>query len=132
MKTSHLQTTTTTILFSSALISAAILAGCSKSGFGASSALDPAKVPKEVSQAFAKSPEEAQQAASNCVAALQDQDTTAAFAQLQKLKAQNDLTPQQRAIVVKAMQTTFKQLQTAADHGDAKAETAIHQYVSTR
>jgi hypothetical protein len=114
------------------LVCAALLAGCSKSGVGASGALDPAKVPGAVNRAFAKAPEETKLAASNCVAALQNQDTSVAFLQLQQMNQQPDLTPQQHFVVAKAMQTTFKQLQTAADHGDTQAQTVMHQYLSTR
>lgn len=123
---------TITAFLSSGLVLVAALAGCSKSGGGGSSALDPAKVPVAVSQAFATSPEETKQAASNCVSALQNQDTSAAFVQLEQMNQQRDLTPQQRAVVAKAMQTTFKQLQTAAAQGDAKAQAVMHQYLSTR
>ena len=120
------------LLLSTALVGVALLAGCSKSGMGSSGAMDPAKVPVAVSKAFAKAPEAAQLAASNCVSALQNQDTCAAFLQLQQMNQQPDLTPQQHQVVAKAMQATFTQVQAAADHGDTKAQAVMHQYLSTR
>lgn len=102
-----MQSQSNSVFLSSVLALAAILSGCSKSGGGAAG-LDPAQVPVAVSQAFDKSPEDTKQSASNCVAALQDQDMTAAFLQLQQINEQSDLTPQQRTVVAKAMQTTFK------------------------
>jgi hypothetical protein len=44
----------------------------------------------------------------------------------------SDLTPEQRAVVTKAMQAAFKQLQSAAEQGDASAQAVMNNYLSTR
>ena len=108
------------------------LTGCSKFGSNPPQALDSSKIPATVSKAFAKSPEETRQAAASYVSAFEGQDVPAAFLQLRKVSAQNDLTPEQRTVVARAMQTTFKQLQTAAQKGNAAAQSVMHQYVSSR
>lgn len=114
-----------------ALMCAAIMSGCSKTG-ASSSVQDPAKIAVAVNQAFAKAPEPAKEAATTYVAAVQSEDGPAAFAQLQRMRAAGDLTPQQREVIAKAMQSTVKQLQSAAQSGNPKAQTVLHQYLSTR
>jgi len=118
--------------FPAALALAVITGACSKSGSKSMEVLDPAKAQAEVSNAFAKSTGDNSQAAVSCVAALQAQDTPAAFAQLRKISSQGDLTPEQRVAVSKAMQSTLVQLQSAAQNGNAAAQAAVRQYISSR
>lgn len=120
------------LLLSGASAIALTLGGCSKSGANVAAGLDPSKVPAVVAGAFESSSGETKQQAASYVEAFQGQDATVSFLQLQKLKAQNDLTPSQRAVLAKAMQTTLKQLQAAAQKGDAGAQSVLHQYLSSR
>lgn len=110
----------------------ALAAGCSKSGPQPQQALDPAKVPAVINQAFQAAPDDSKQQAATFVSAFQGQDTPKAFEQLRKLSQQSNLSVDQRAAVSRAMQTTFQQLQAAAQNGDAAAKAAVHQYLSTR
>lgn len=108
------------------------LAGCSKFGGHGPEGLDPAKIPAAVNQAFASASDEAKSAATNYIAVLRTDDPAAAFAVLRRLRAQKGLTPEQREVVARASQTTFKQLQAAAQNGNASAQAAVRQYLSTR
>ena len=110
----------------------AAVAGCSKSGAGAVHALEPAKIPAAVNGAFSHASADARQDANNYVAALQNQDPAAAFTRLQKIRSRQDLTAEQRSVVIGALQTTFKQMQAAAQNGNHEAQAAMHQYLSTR
>ena len=119
------------IYYSSLFLGAVLLAGCSKSGTSEAD-MEPAKVPMAVSRAFEESSGETKQAAENCVSSLEKQDVPTAFQQLQRISWKSDLTPEQRAVVTKAMQAAFKQLQSAAEQGDASAQAVMNNYLSTR
>jgi hypothetical protein len=108
-----------------------VLAGCSKSGVNAAP-LEESKVASTVTQVFAKAPADTKEEAAACVTAFQGADTSLAFSQLQRMTTETNLTPQQRVVVTKAMQTTFKKLQTAAQNGDSTAEKTVHDYLSSR
>ncbi|HTR40279.1 MAG TPA: hypothetical protein VMH87_01515 [Pseudomonadales bacterium] len=119
-------------IFASPLLVAALAAtGCSKSG-SSPSALTAAELPATVNSAFNKSSDQTKEVEATFVADFQNQDPAAAFAQLQKLRAERDLTPQQQGVVVRAWMTTMQQLQTAAQNGNPSAQTALHQYLSSR
>jgi hypothetical protein len=109
----------------------ALVVGCSKSS-SQPRALEPAKVPTVVNQAFQTAPEDTKQQASSFVSAFQGQDTPKAFEQLKKLSQQSNLSADQRATVARAMQTTIQQLQAAAQSGNQAAKATLHQYLSTR
>jgi hypothetical protein len=109
-----------------------LAAGCSKSGPQSQQALDPAKVPTVINQAFQAAPDDSKQQAAAFVTTFQGQDAPKAFEQLRKLSQQSNLSADQRTAVAQAMQTTFRQLQAAAQNGDAAAKAAVHQYLSTR
>jgi hypothetical protein len=119
------------VYFSSFFMGTALLAGCSKSGTSPAD-MEPAKVSMAVSRAFEKSAGETKQAAEICVNSLEKQDAPTAFQELQKMNQKSDLTPEQRAVVTKAMQATFKQLQSAAEQGNASAQAVMNNYLSTR
>ena len=119
-----------TLLFVPLIAALAALTGCSKSP--AKAGLDPAKVPAAVATAFAKAPEGTREQANECLTAYQSQDPATAFIQLRKLGAKPDLTSEQRAVVSKAMQAAFNQMQAAAQNGNAAARTTMHQYLTTR
>jgi hypothetical protein len=110
---------------------AAAMAGCSRHA-AAPQTLAADKIPAVVNQAFDQAPDETKEQATSYVTALQGQDAPTAFAQLKKLSTENNLNPQQRRVIAQAMQTTFKQLQDAAQNGNAAAKAAMHQYLSTR
>ena len=122
-------------LFQCLLVSVALLlasgTGCSKSGAN-QAILDPSKVPETVNNAFSNAPGETKEAAASCVASFQSQHTAAAFSKLRQMSDRHDLTPQQRQAVAKALQTTFLQMQTAAQNGDTAAQATMHNYLSTR
>jgi hypothetical protein len=107
------------------------LSGCSKPAANVQ-ALDPATLPATVNQAFEKAPDDTKQQATSYVTAFQGQDAPAAFTQLRQLSAQKNLSVEQRAVLAKAMRTTFQQLQASAQNGDAAAKAAMHQYLSSR
>jgi hypothetical protein len=115
-----------------ALISATALAGCSKSGNSTLVALEPSKIPDTMNQAFGKAAPETQQAMATYLADFQAGNTPAAFSELRKMSHQEDLTLEQHVAVAKAFHTTLNQLQTAAKNGDAAAQAAVHQYLSSR
>ena len=94
--------------------------------------MEPAKIAETVTQAFAQSPDETRQAATQIAEAVQSQNSAAAFNELRRLNDQSHLTPAQRETVTKAMQATFKQMQAAAQTGDHAAQAAMHSYLSTR
>jgi hypothetical protein len=114
------------------LASGAMLAGCSRSGSGASAMLPESKVPATVNQAFAKAPVEIKEEAAGAIAAFQGADASLAFAQLQKMSSEPNLTAPERAAVAKAKQVAFLKLQTAAQNGDAAAQSTMNHYLSSR
>ncbi len=111
---------------------AGALAGCSKSGVNSVAVMEPDKVAATVARAFEKAPDHAKQEATNFIAAFQGSEPATAFAQLEKISAETNLTSQQRLAVAKAMQTAFKKMQTAAQSGDSAAQQTMHHYLSTR
>jgi hypothetical protein len=113
------------------LAGTAILTGCSKSGAN-SGMLDESKVASTVTQAFAKAPADTKEEATTCVAAVEGADTSLAFTQLQRMSTETNLTGEQRQVLARAMQATFKKLQTAAQNGDATADKTVHSYLSSR
>jgi hypothetical protein len=113
------------------LAGTAILAGCSNSGAD-SGILDESKVASTVTRAFAKAPADTKEEATTCVAAVEGADTSLAFTQLQRMSTETNLTAEQRQVLARAMQTTFKKLQTAALNGDASADKTMHSYLSSR
>ena len=106
------------------------LTGCSKTR--SQTALDPAKIPETINKTFANAPDATKETASNYVSAFQSQDTSGAFMQLEQMNQDPNLTPQQRQVVAKAMQTTFVKLQAAAQNGDTAAQATMHSYLSAR
>ena len=110
---------------------AIIFSGCSKSN-SSSPMLEPAKIPSTVSQAFQSAPEETKQAVATFVETFQGQDAAGSFNQLRRLSAQENLSAQQREAVAKAMQVTFTKLQESAQKGNTAAQSAMHDYLSTR
>jgi hypothetical protein len=124
MKRNHIQH-----LSFSLMISLPILAGCSKTS---STALAPGKIPTAMNEAFKQSSGDAKAMACECVTACQSQDATTAFVDLQKLSRSQDLTPEQRAVTVRAMAATFQRLRAASENGDPAAQAVLHQYITTR
>jgi hypothetical protein len=124
----------TTFIFQFAMVcfAIALLSGCSHQAATQQQALDAAKIPDTVNQAFAKATDDTKQQATSYVQAFQGQDAPAAFEQLKKLSTENNLSTEQRSVVARAMQTTFQQLQVAAQNGDARAKATMHQYLSSR
>ncbi len=119
------------VLFS-LFLTAGFLAGCSKSGANEQMGLDAAKIPDTVNQVFSNAPASTKQAAASYLSAFQSQDTASAFSQLRQMSQDPNLTPEQRQVVAKAMQTTFLKMQAAAQSGDANAQTTMQKYLSTR
>jgi len=107
-------------------------AGCSKTSSSAPQPLDPAKLPAAVSQAFDQASGQTKEMANNYVSAFQGQDPAAAFLELQKLRAQQNLNSQQQSVLASAMMTTFQQLRISAANGNQSSQSVMHQYLSTR
>lgn len=114
------------------LATSLIMTGCSKAGGRAPDALPPSKVPETMNKTFGGSTDETKDMATTYVSAFQSQDTSAAFAELQRLSRKHDLTLQQRTVVARAMITTIQQLRAAAQSGNQAADSALHQYLSSR
>ena len=115
-----------------ALLSTTALVGCAKHAAVTPPPLDPAVVSATVNHAFETAPDDTKQQATSYVSALQGQDAPTAFNQLQQLRAQKNLNPEQRAAVAQAMRTTFQQLQASAQNGNTAAQAAMHKYLSSR
>lgn len=109
-----------------------LAAGCSKSGAGGPAPLAADQIPTAVNQAFATAPADTRQQVASVVTDAQAKDSSTTFVDLQNLSARPDLTPQQRQIVVRAMQTTFQQVRAEATNGNPAAQKVLHQYISTR
>jgi len=109
-----------------------VAAGCSRSASGPPAALESAKVPATVNTAFSQASGQTKQIETSYVSAFQNQDPTAAFVELQKLRAQHDLNAQQQSVVTRAWMTTMQQLQAAAQNGNQSAQAELQQYISTR
>ena len=113
-------------------LSLLIAAGCSKPGASAPTPLAADKIPDAVNQAFAGAPEETRQQVASVVTDVQAKDSSTAFVDLQSLSARPNLSPLQRQIVVRAMQTTLQQVRSDATNGNPTAQKVLHQYISTR
>ncbi len=113
-------------------LSLLIAAGCSKSGASAPDALAADKIPDAVNQAFAGAADDARQQVASVVTDVQAKDSSTAFVDLQNLSVRPNLTPEQRQVVVRAMQTTLQQVRADATNGNSTAQKVLHQYISTR
>jgi len=111
------------------LLALLLAAGCAKHS---PEALAPEKIPGAINQAFSQATGETKDAAVQAVAACQQHDAIEAFTSMQSLAQQKDLTPEERSIASRAEVTCLKQVQAAAEQGDASAKTLLHQYLSTR
>lgn len=108
-----------------------MIVGCSKSS-NAFVTLAPEQVPTVMNQAFKQSTGETKELANECVAASQNQKSSAAFTKLEQLARQSNLTPEQRATAARAMAATFKQLRAASESGDQVATATMKRYLSNR
>jgi hypothetical protein len=113
-----------------ACVALVFASACSKKT--STSVLQPAEVPAALDQAFAKAAGEAQQAATESATAVQNNDPATAFETLQKLSSRPDLTPEQRATTARAMAASFKQLRSAAEGGNTRAQAVMQHYQATR
>jgi len=109
-----------------------IVSGCSKGNSAAPAPLSADKVPAVVNQTFNQSPDANKQLASGYASDFQNQDIVAAFNDLQKLRHQTDLTPEQKTVLARAMMTTMTELRTAATAGNPAAQKAMRQYMASR
>ena len=122
---------TATIRFQALSVATALLAtaGCKKSG---PAALAPEKIPAAVNQVFNQATGETKEMATAVATDCQGQDSVKAFSELQALSHQPNLTPEQRATTARAMVTVFTKLRADSENGDAAAQAAVNQYLSTR
>jgi outer membrane PBP1 activator LpoA protein len=120
-----------TVQTSLVALASVMFAGCSKSGT-ASVTLAPEQVPTVMSQAFKQSSGETKELVNECVTAVENKQACEAFAKLEQLTRQSNLTPEQRSTAALAMVATFKQLRAAAASGDPAATAVMRQYLSTR
>ena len=103
--------------------------GCAKHS---PAALAPDQIPGAINQAFSQATGETKDAAAQAAAACQQHDAVGAFTSIQALAQQRDLTPEERSIAARAEVTCLRQVQAAAEQGDASAQAVLHQYLSTR
>jgi len=113
-------------------LSLMIAAGCSKSGSGGPAPLAADKIPDAVNQAFVGAADDTRQQAASVVTDVQTRDSSMTFVDLQNLSGRPNLTPEQRQVVVRAMQTTLQQVRADATNGNSTAQKVLHQYISTR
>lgn len=119
------------ILILSILAASFSSSGCSKASARVTP-LNPSELPATMHKAFVQSSKQTKELAATYVSAFQGQDPARAFLELQKLRNQQNLNPQQQSVLARAMMTTFKQLRTAADSGNQAAQSVMNHYLSSR
>src|SRR5262245_37813109 len=86
------------VIRSTLMLSAAVVlcAGCRKGGGNAGSSVTVEQVPATMESAFRNAPEELKTQATEAASAVQSQNDSSAFVQLDGLTRRTDLTPEQR------------------------------------
>lgn len=107
------------------------LAGCSKTPTPPPTA-DLSQAPATFNNTFNHADEPTRQLAAGVAQSFAGQDAAMAFNQMRQLSGQANLTPEQRALLAKTMQTTFQKLQDSARNGDQNAQQTVRSYLSTR
>jgi hypothetical protein len=104
-------------------------AGCDKGNTGPPPPLAAEQIPPAFNTAFAKAKPELKALANQVVTALQAQDISKAFQDVQGLAAQSGLSKEQQSVTSRAMLTINGLLQSAAQtKGDVKAAETLKAY----
>ena len=115
------------------ILAAALLgAGCSKSSQSSVSAVPVEQAPAAIETAFRDAPTEVKQQATEAVTALQSQNDSAAFVQLQNLSGRSDLTAEQRKAAVASWMAVNARLQQSAANGNNAAQELLEKYKATK
>ena len=107
------------------------IVGCSRNS-GPPPPLAAAELPAAFGKAFGTAKPEAKALANQVVAAVQAQDYSKAFNDLQMLINRADLTKDQMSVATRGVATVQTLLQSAQTQGDAKAAETLKTYQSTK
>ena len=102
--------------------------GCSKSQSTALTPLSDAEIKPVIEESFASASASTKADAGQYVQAMQSHDLPVALDELQHLRTSRGLSPEQQAALARAVITTTRNLQAAAEAGDQKAAAALHEY----
>jgi hypothetical protein len=117
-----------------ALLAAWAIALCSCSGGRdpAPAVATPQEAVPSIQASFQKATDEVRQEAESAVTAIQSQDDTAAYLQLENLSKRPELTDEQRQAMMDAWMAVNRRLAAAASNGNAAAEELLNHYRSTK
>lgn len=90
------------------------------------------QLPTAIDQAFAKAKPDLKAQADKIVAAVKSQDYGTAYTDLQNLSVAEGLSKEQINTATRSVITVYNLLQEAQAKGDAKADTAIKNYMKTK
>jgi hypothetical protein len=108
-----------------------LVAGCRKKAT-TPRAMSAEEVPAAMEKTFQQAPTEVREVATEAVIALQSQDESKAFLDLQELTHRPELSPEQRMAAARSMMAVHERLRSAAARGDKKAEQTLEQYQATK
>lgn len=114
------------------LIALLLGAGCSRSSRDPAAGVPVEQVPATIEAAFNNAPIEAKHQAAEAVAALQSQNDTAAFVQLQNLSERSDLTPEQRKAAFASWMAVNARLQESAAKGNSAAQELLEKHRASK
>jgi len=104
------------------------VSGCSKHASDAPTPLPVNEMQTVFQRAFASAGADTEAAANQFVTDMQNHNATAAFGEIQDLRARPDLTADQQTTLARAMMTAAQELQKGADSGDQQSAQAMRQY----
>jgi hypothetical protein len=113
-------------------LGALLLCGCHKGSSSAPTPMPVEEMPAAFTRAFEHSDKETQDQANRFLAAMQKNDVSEAFKEIQVMSLNPSLTEDQRYMLGRARMTTTQQLQSAVANGDTKSAEVMQTYISTR
>lgn len=105
--------------------------GCGRNSGGAAT-VTPEDAPATIEGAFRNASAEVKQQATEAATAVQAQNDTAAFVQLQSLSGRPDLTPEQRKAAFASWMAVNARLQESAAKGNSAAQELLEKYRASK
>jgi hypothetical protein len=106
--------------------------GCGKKMAEAPTQLSEDQLKPVVTEALQNASQALRDQGNRYLAAIQSHNFALAYQEIRQLEASPDLPPDKRATIARAMRTTFKDLQSAADTGDQQAADALREQQMTK
>jgi hypothetical protein len=106
------------------------VAGCGRKN--TASQVTPLENATNVQSVFQNASEDIKQQAGEVVAAVQSQNSVAAYTRLENLSGRSNLTPEQQQAILDMRMALVRQLQAESTKGNAAAEELLNKYRSTK